>query len=43
MEQVENPMVLPQYSYRTQSELDAECEAMAEKSDREWEDSSGED
>lgn len=34
---VENPMVLPQYEYKTQTELDAENEAMAEKSDREWE------
>ena len=38
MEQVENPMILPQYRYRTQEELDAENEAMAEKSDLEWED-----
>lgn len=34
---VENPMILPQYRYRTQSELDAENEALAEKSDLEWE------
>lgn len=38
MEQVENPMVMPQIEYRTQSELDAENEALAEKSDLEWED-----
>lgn len=38
MEQVENPMILPQYRYRTQEELDAENEAMAEKSNLEWED-----
>lgn len=37
MEQVENPMILPQYSYKTQTELDAENEALAEKSDLEWE------
>lgn len=34
---VENPMILPQYRYRTQAELDAENEALAEKSDLEWE------
>lgn len=38
MEQVENPMIMPQYSYKTQAELDAENEALAEKSDLEWED-----
>lgn len=37
MEQVENPMILPQEEYKTQSELDAENEALAEKSDLEWE------
>ena len=34
---IENPMILPQIEYKTQSELDAENEALAEKSDREWE------
>ena len=43
MEQVENPMILPQYRYRTQEELDAENEAMAEKGDRDYEDSLGEE
>lgn len=43
MEYVENPMVLPQYSYKTQAELDAENEALAEKSDRDYEDSLGEE
>lgn len=37
MEQVENPMIMPQVEYKTQAELDAENEALAEKSDLKWE------
>lgn len=40
---IENPMIMPQIEYRTQSELDAENEALAEKSDRDYEDSLGEE
>lgn len=43
MEDVENPMILPELLYRSQTEYEAECEAMAEKSDRKWEDYYGED
>ena len=34
---IENPMIMPQVEYKTQAELDAENEALAEKSDLEWE------
>lgn len=40
---VENPMILPQYKYKTQLELDAENEALAEKSDLDYENSLGEE
>lgn len=38
MEQVENPMILPQIEYRSQTYFDKMYEAMAEKSDRDYED-----
>lgn len=40
---IENPMIMPQVEYKTQAELDAENEALAEKSDRDYEDSLGEE
>ncbi len=41
MEQIENPMILPEIKYHTQTYFDKYYEAIAEKEDEKWEDSCG--